>query len=117
MARGGARDWGIWLMAAAAVLGLVVSIFLYVTPTTGVAGEPGTMLVIVSTALLVVAAALLIWAPMPAWLRVVFLVLAALDLIGTALAGWLLNSQILAGLMAIGVIGWLLHVFGRRRTP
>lgn len=117
MARGGARDWGLWLMGAAAALGLVVSIFLYVSPGTGVTGEPGTMLVIVSTTLLLIAAALLLWAGMPTWLRVIFLVLSALDLIGTAVAGWMLNSQVLAILMVVGAVGWLIHVFRRRQTP
>jgi hypothetical protein len=117
MARGGAKFMGAWLLAAAAVLGLLLSIYLYLTPSTGVAGTPGAILVIVSTALLLLAALLFIWDGMPRWLNVIFIILAALDLLGTALAGWMLNSQILAGLMVIGAIGWLVYVFGKRRIP
>lgn len=117
MARGGARFLGAWLLAAAAALGLAISIYIYLTPESGVTGTPGAVLVIVSTALLLAAALLLVWDGMPRWLRVVFVVLAAVDLIGTALAGWLLNSQILAGLMVIGAIGWLAYVFGKRPIP
>lgn len=117
MARGGAKVLGAWLLAAVAVLGLAVSMYIYLTPESGVAGTPGAILVMVSTALLLLAALLLIWDGMPRWLSVVFVVLAALDLIGTAVAGWMLNSQILAGLMVIGALGWIVYVFGKRRTP
>ena len=116
MARGGVKFLGAWLLAAAAVLSLAVSIYIYLTPESGVAGTPGAILVMVSTALLLLAALLLIWDGMPKWLGGVFVVLAALDLIGTALAGWLLNSQILAILMVVGAVGWLAYVFGKRRT-
>jgi hypothetical protein len=105
---------GAWLVAAAALAGLAVSIFNYFDPQSGIAGEPGTMLVIVSTALLALAGLLLSGNRLGGFLRGFFALAALLDLVGTALAAYMLHSWSLVALMIIGLAGWLLYVMRPR---
>ncbi len=108
---------GAWFMAAAAVAGLAVSVANYLNPQSGIAGEPGTVLVIASTALLALFG-LLMGADRRrgAFLRIFFLVSALLNIAGTAFAGYLLHSTALVVLMMAALLGWLLHLFGRRNA-
>jgi hypothetical protein len=79
------------------------------------------LLVVVSTALMVAAAAALVFAKdMGASLRGTLLVLIALDIIGTGLAAWLLEAYWLIAAMVLALIGWIIHLTsGRvpRRRP
>lgn len=108
---------GSTLLIAAALLGIAVSAVNYVMPDNGIAGTPGALLVIVSTAALaLVAYALrrrladgrgggLLW-------HAIALILLA----GTAFAAWLLETPVLVALMALGACAWLSIAFsgGRR---
>jgi hypothetical protein len=108
---------GAWLMAVAALAGLAVSIYNYFDPQSGIAGEPGTILVIVSSALLLLAGWLLAGNVLRSrFLRGFFAVAALLDIAGTALAGYLLHSQFLVIAMLIGLVGWLTYIFWPRRA-
>ncbi|MET4632337.1 MULTISPECIES: hypothetical protein [Kaistia] len=107
---------GAWLMALAALAGLAVSIANYFNRDSGIAGEPGTLLVIASTAIMLVAALILARASRLGGFLRGFLVIGCLvDIFGTGFAAYLLESQALLWLMVAGLVGWLLHVFGPAR--
>lgn len=107
---------GAWLVAMAALAGCIVSIVNYFDPASGIAGEPGTILVIASTALLALFGWLLsIDGGRGAFFRVFIVTSSLLDIIGTGLAGYLLHSQALCLLMLVSLAAWLAHVFFRRR--
>lgn len=107
---------GAWLMALAALAGLAVSIANYFSRDSGIAGEPGTLLVIASTAILLVAAVILARAArLGGFLRGFLVIGCLIDIFGTGFAAYLLESQALLWLMAVALVGWLLHVFGPAR--
>ncbi|HSO48030.1 MAG TPA: hypothetical protein VLQ68_08875 [Rhizobiaceae bacterium] len=107
---------GAWLVSVAALAGLAVCVANYFNPQSGIAGEPGTVLVIASTALLALFG-LLMGADRRrgTFLRIFILVSALLNIAGTAFAGYLLHSTALVVLMMAALAGWLLHVVGRRK--
>lgn len=105
-------------MAAVAVLGALAfldSLFNYFSPGNGIHGTEGALLVMVSTLLLTIAALLIASRRIGGWVRGLFEVLIALDLLGTALAAYLLEAWILLALVILAAIAWLLHIF--RPTP
>ncbi|WP_201403325.1 hypothetical protein [Kaistia sp. 32K] len=110
----GVRPLGAWIMALAALAGLIVSILNYFNRDSGIAGEPGTILVIVSTAILLVAAVILARARPGAFLRWFLVIGCLVDILGTGFAAYLLESQALLLLMLAALVGWILHVAGRR---
>ena len=108
---------GAWLMALAALAGLAVSVANFFNRDSGIAGEPGTILVIVSTAILLIAALILARAShLGGFLRGFLVIGCLIDIFGTGFAAYLLNSQALLWLMVVALVGWLLHVFGPART-
>ncbi len=106
---------GARLVAVAAVAGFAVSAANYLNPQSGIAGEPGTELVIASTALLALFG-LLMSAARATPFRIFITVSSLLNIAGTAFAGYLLHSTALVVLMIAALLGWLIHVSGRR-TP
>lgn len=111
----GVRRYGIWLMALASVLALALSIYNYLDRGTGIDHTGGALLVIISSALILLASILLATVPtVPGWLRSTFTVLLFLGVLGTAAAAYFLETQILIGLMAIALIGWLWQAFTSR---
>jgi hypothetical protein len=110
------RKFGPWLVAAAAVAGLGVSVANYLNPQSGIAGEPGTMLVIASTALLALFG-LLMGAARSAFFRIFIMVASLLNIAGTAFAGYLLHSTALVVLMIAALLGWLFQISVRRTRP
>lgn len=108
---------GAWLIAIAAVIGFIVSVINYFNADSGIAGEPGTILVIASTALLAVFGWLLSgdgWRG--AFFRMFIVVSSLLNIAGTGFAGYLLHSWTLLILMLVGLVGWLFYVVKRRRA-
>lgn len=108
---------GPWLIAIAAIAGFVVSVANYFNADSGIAGEPGTILVIASTALLAVFGWLLSgdgWRG--TFFRVFIIVSSLLNIAGTGFAGYLLHSWTLFILMLVGFVGWLFYVFRRRHA-
>lgn len=107
---------GAWIMALAALGGLAVSIANYFNRDSGIAGEPGTILVVVSTAILLIASVILARAThLGAFLRWFLVIGCLIDIFGTGFAAYLLESQALLWLMAAALVGWLLHKFGPAR--
>jgi hypothetical protein len=114
----GAVRFGGPLMTISAALGAAVSVYNYLSPDSGIAGTPGAVLVIVSTAILFLfGLTMMVDAVRGAALRILLAVFSLLDIVGTALAAYLLDSQALLILMLIGLLGWLLHLFRPRPAP
>ena len=105
---------GALLMGLAAAAALALCIYNYVTPFTGIDGTPGALLVIVSTAILILLALILQMGHGGGALHVFILVASLLDIAGTAFAGLLLESRGLMALMAVCFIGWLMVAFRPR---
>jgi hypothetical protein len=111
----------IWLFGVAAAAALAVSVYNYFAPVSllapdaSIAGTAGALLVGVSTALLLLAAVVLGFWQRANIIYWVFVVAALLDIVGTAFAGYMLDSLILVALMAVAFVGWLWFVTSGRR--
>jgi hypothetical protein len=112
------HDGGL-MIALGAALALAVSIYNYfapvgfLAPTASINGTPGAALVIFSTAVLMVFGLVLAgrsWGRGLVWFVAISALLAIL---GTALAGWMLDSMILVALMLFCLVGWLMRLFTR----
>lgn len=109
--------WGIWLLFVAAVIAFVVSLYDFFIAW-GINHTIGTGIVLVSTAIMAVAAlVILVWRAMPASLRVLLLIGLALDLIGTGVAAYFLAAWLLLALMIVAAIGWFGTVFSGASQP
>jgi glucan phosphoethanolaminetransferase (alkaline phosphatase superfamily) len=105
-------DPGARVISAAAFLGAIVSVYNYLIESSGIAGTPGAMLVIVTSALLC-----LLGFAMRARFRRLVAILALVLIAGTAFAGWLLESPTLVVAMGLAFLGWLVHgLFGPGRA-
>lgn len=99
--------FGLWLLLASAAAGLFVSIYDYFWAA-GIDHTPGVILVIVSTALLTGASALMVFSVAGRRsLRVTLEVLILLGLIGTGAAAYFLEAHVLLALTVLGLVGWL----------
>ena len=106
---------GASLLCSGAILGTAVSIANYFSPDSGIAGTPGALLVIVSTVILLAFGLLMRSDVKRGWGFRVFITVSALfDIVGTAFAGYLLNSETLVVLMMVSLAGWLIHLFESR---
>lgn len=104
--------YGSLLVAIGAILGAAVSIFNYLSPDSGIAGTPGAILVVISTVILFLFSTLMgRYGVRSTALRAFVLVCSFLDIIGTAFAGYLLESYTLVGLMAVSLVGLIMRTF------
>ena len=106
---------GASMLCSGAILGTAVSIANYFSPDSGIAGTPGALLVIVSTVILL-AFGLIMRSDgkRGRGFRVFITASALFDIVGTAFAGYLLNSETLVVLMMVSLAGWLIHLFESR---
>ncbi len=104
------RDPGARLVSGAGFLGAGVSLWNYFNEASGIAGTPGAMLVIGSSALL-----FLVGFALRGRSRGVLSLLALVLILGTTFAGWLLESPTLLVAMALALLGWLGHALFRPR--
>jgi hypothetical protein len=108
----------LWLLVTASVLALALLLFDYFWTGNGIHGTAGALLVVIWSALMLAAAILLHVAPLIAsWLRGTLLTLLALDVVGTALAAYMLESYLLLAAMAVALIGWIRPLTRRRPAP
>lgn len=102
---------GLLIMAAAALVGLVVAAIGYLTPTSGIAGTAGALLVVLSSAALLIAAMLM---PMlrehVRWLYLVVVVLCALAVLGTAVAAYFLELPLVIVAVVVAALGLIWHL-------
>ena len=90
-----------------AVLAFLDSLFNYFWPGNGIHGSEGALLVVVSTLLMAIAAALIAYQRIHGPVRGLFQVLLVLDFLGTALAAYFLEAWILLALVALAALAWL----------
>jgi hypothetical protein len=100
------RAAGAWLTAAGAAVGLAAALTDYLRRGSGIDHTAGALLVIVST-LLLLAVGLVLASRWPrGGLRIVLLVLAILDVLGTGVAAVFLHAWALLVLMVVALVGW-----------
>jgi hypothetical protein len=97
------------LILLAGALGAAAAVYDFYTVSTGIDGAGGVELVIASS-LLMVFGALIVLVLGRGFLAGIFLLLLLLDVIGTGVAGYFLESPMIMGAMALAALGWLLHV-------
>jgi quinoprotein glucose dehydrogenase len=103
--------YGTWILLLGALIGLAEAIFDYFWTGNGIHGTAGVVLVIVTIALMVLAAgALALWPAMPRWLRGILLFLILLDIFGSGFAAYMLEAWWLVGAMALALAGWIVHL-------
>ena len=107
---------GASLLCSGAILGTAISVANYFSPDSGIAGTPGALLVIVSTLILLVFGLIMRSDVQGFGFRVFIAGSALFDILGSAFAGHLLNSETLAVLMMVSLAGWLIHLFEQRRV-
>ena len=89
----------------------------YFMPDNGIAGTPGALLVVASTALLVLVAFVLRRESLRAGaLQRVLRVIALVLITGTAWAAWLLEAPTLVAIMGVAAVGWSVGLL-RRSGP
>ena len=102
--------WGAWLLVVAAGLSLLFTLVAYFTPHGPIAQAWGTLLVVVSTALMFGAALWIALAGQHRGLRILFQVLIILDIAGTAVCAYFLEAYVLLFLTVLALIGWIAHL-------
>lgn len=102
------RKTGIQIVLVAGAAGLSISIFNYFSTVNGIHGSAGAALVMISSLLMLLsAAALLLSDGMSPALRGTLVALIVLDILGTGLAGYMLEADWLVAAMAVALIGWI----------
>jgi hypothetical protein len=105
------------ILTALAVLAFLDSLFNYFWQGNGIHGTEGALLVVISTLLLAIGGWLVAARWAWGWVRLVLEILIFLDLIGTGVAAYFLNTWILVALDVIALLVFLFHLFRRRPTP
>lgn len=100
-------SFGTWLIGAGAVIALALTIFNYFWRGNGIHGTAGAGLVVVSTALMVAAFLAVASLPMARWLRALFIILIALDIVGTGFAAYMLEAYFVVAAMMVAAIGFV----------
>jgi FtsH-binding integral membrane protein len=104
---------GAWLIILASLIALAVCVYDYYTPETGLIGTGGIVLVAIAALLMFLASLAMALVPNRSGLLQGFLVVSIiLDIIGSSVAGYFLESPIIMAAEALALIGWLMNVIG-----
>lgn len=104
---------GAWLIIVASLIAMVICVYDYYTPETGLIGTGGVILVAASAGLMLLASLVLAMVPNRSGLLQGFLVVSILlDIIGSSVAGYFLESPVIMAAEALALIGWLMNVIG-----
>ena len=104
---------GAWLIILASLIAMAVCIYDYYTPATGLIGTGGVVLVAIAALLMFLASLAMALVPNRSGLLQGFLVISIiLDIIGSSVAGYFLESPIIMAAEALALIGWLMNVIG-----
>jgi hypothetical protein len=103
------EKWGGWLLMVAAVIGLLVALYDFFLAW-GIRYSIGSGIVVFSTAIMIVAALVIVFARPARWARIVLGIGLVLDFLGTALAAYFLDSYLLTALSLLAGLGWLIFV-------
>jgi hypothetical protein len=107
-------SFGLALMGLSGATGLFDSGFNYFYRAGGISHTGGAALVIVSCLLIVGACLWLAELRRVGWLAATLIILLFMGLIGTALAAYFLEADILLALMLLGLLGWCMDRLPRR---
>jgi hypothetical protein len=92
---------------------MAICFYDYYTPRTGLIGTRGVELVAVAALLMFLASLVTALVPNRSCLLQGFLVASViLDIIGSSVAGYFLESPIIMAAQALALIGWLMNVIG-----
>lgn len=104
---------GAWLIVLASLIAIAICVYDYYTPETGLIGTGGTVLVAIAALLMLLASLVLALVPNRSGLLQGFLVVSILlDIIGSSVAGYFLESPVIMAAEALALIGWLMNVIG-----
>ncbi len=104
---------GAWLIAVASIIVMAICVYDYYTPETGLIGTGGVVLVAVAGLLMFLSALVLKFFPgRPGWLHWFLVVAIILDIIGSFVAGYFLESPVIMAGQVLALIGWLIQVIG-----
>ena len=104
---------GAWLIILASLIAMAICVYDYYTPETGLVGTGGVILVAGAAALMLLASLTLAMIPNRSCLMQGFLAVSILlDIIGSSVAGYFLESPIIMAAEALALIGWLMNVIG-----
>src|SRR6185312_12381879 len=102
---------GAWLLTLGALVALGASIFDYLWSGNGIHGTGGVLLVIASSALMVVLAlSLARWRSSSRWAHGLLLLVLLIDILGTGFAAYMLEAWWVLGGSALALAGWLADV-------
>lgn len=102
---------GAWLIVLASLITVAICVYDYYTPETGLIGSGGVILVAGAAVLMFLAS--LVMAKMPnrgALVQTFLVVSILLDIIGSSVAGYFLESPVIMAAQALALIGWLVNV-------
>jgi len=104
---------GAWLIILASLIVMAISVYDYYTPETGLIGTGGVVLVAASALLMLLASLVVAAVPnRPCFLQAFLVVAILLDIIGSSVAGYFLESPVIMAAEALALIGWLVNVIG-----
>jgi membrane-bound ClpP family serine protease len=97
----------------AALITMAICVYDYYTPKTGLIGAGGVILVAVAGLLMLLASLTLgLVANRSSFLQGFLVVSILLDIIGSSVAGYFLESPVIMAAQALALIGWLMNVIG-----
>ena len=104
---------GAWLIILASLITGAICVYDYYTPETGLIGTGGVVTVAIAAALMLLAALGIALKPNRSGLLQGFLTVSIiLDIIGSSVAGYFLESPVIMAAQAVALIGWLMNVIG-----
>ncbi len=106
------RRRGGGLMLLAGLLGLAIAAYFYFVPGFNLDGELGVQLAMFGAAMMVLGA-LVVMAVRGGFVAGLFLFLLLLDIIGTGVCAYFLESMLLMATMALAAVGWIMRVTAR----
>ena len=92
------------LLIIASVLGVIITLYHYLVPMTGVTGTAGALLVVISTVLLVVCGVILLKIR-SGGVAITVRILVVVGGLGTIVAGWFLHEFWLMAVIIIALVG------------
>jgi hypothetical protein len=104
---------GAWLIMLASLITMAICVYDYYTPETGLIGTGGVITVALAAALMLMASLTMgLVANRGTFLQGFLVISILLDIIGSSVAGYFLESPVIMAAQALALIGWLINVIG-----
>lgn len=102
---------GAWLIVLASLITIAICIYDYYTPETGLIGTGGVILVAGAAVLMLLASLAMAKFPnRPGFVQRFLVISIILDIIGSSVAGYFLESPVIMAAQALALVGWLMNV-------